>query len=168
MAPSLNSLVVHRTRYITGRSQDPTGVLITGTMNKLHVMVVYLSYFWSSKTRGISLPVIRWMLNLWRCLAVNLLLLHVLWSSSLPLSRHLATLLFRLGQAWLAPALLHCREVQESSRIELGGFLIYKSNPVYHRPLSSWRSQQFGDISAWRWIWTWVTQNPDSLITEII
>lgn len=52
-------------------------------MNKLHAMVVYLRYFWSSKRRGISLPVIRWMLSLWRCLVVNLLLLHACVEKSL-------------------------------------------------------------------------------------
>lgn len=119
-----------------------------GTMNKLHGMVIYSvifeavieEVFLCQSSDECSIFGVVWLLICYLSVFVR--------SSSLPLSRHLATFLSRLGWAWLAPALLHCREVQETSRIELWGFLRYKSNPVYHRPLSSWTSQQFGDISA--------------------
>lgn len=47
------------------------------TANKLHMMAFYLIYVWNGKGRGISLPIIRWMLHLWKCLAVNLACLQV-------------------------------------------------------------------------------------------
>lgn len=144
-------------------------------MNKFCTVVVYLSYFWSSKGRVfLCQPSDECSVfgGVWLLICYFSMLV---WRSPLSLSRHLAILLSRLGWAWLAPALLHCREVQESSRTEPGGFLRYKNNPVYHRPLSSWRRQQFGDIkypqsaqSAWKWIWTWVIQTPDSSTTAII
>ena len=107
--------------------------------------------------------------------SVRLLIWHVsmfLWRTSSPLSRHWAPSLSspQAGESMASSSLAPLHRSTGIVKNPAGVFLRYKSDRLHpaHRPLSGWRRQRFWDINTWRWIWTCITQNPHSFITEII
>lgn len=128
-------------------------------MNKLHMMAVYLIHVWNSKGRGISLPIIRWMLHLWKCLAVNLACPQASVENHLVTEQVLGTqpsAPCRLGWGMASSSLSLLQRSTEIIKNPASFFLTYKNNHLYaaHMPLWGWKDQQFWVINIWRWIWT--------------